>query len=226
MITITALKWAPPFATGNVRDHRVRWILNEVEWPYRVRLLSAVDLSSGDYRSMQPFGQVPALEEKGRPPLFESGAIVLDVATRAGRLMPKGDADRSLVTTWVVAALNTIEPPLINVAEVAYFLKDEEQKRQRWPLVTAAANKRLDELEMAIGERTWLVGTEFTVADLMMASVLKIARNLGLLDGRPAILRYQDRCLDRPAYRKAITDQQNDIARHSMDDMKYDEVDS
>ena len=85
MITITAMKWAPPFAAGNVRDHRVRWVLNEVGWPYDVRLIDAPELASEAYREFQPFGQGPYLEEDGRPTLFETGAIVVDVATRAGK---------------------------------------------------------------------------------------------------------------------------------------------
>ncbi len=88
MITVTALKWVPPFAQGQVRDHRVRWVLNEVGWPYEVRLLDTDDQQSEAYRASQPFGQVPVLEEEGRPPLFETGAILLDVANRSGRLLP------------------------------------------------------------------------------------------------------------------------------------------
>jgi glutathione S-transferase len=224
MITITAMKWVPPFAAGQVRDHRARWILEEAGWPYRVRLIDAVDLASDAYRAKQPFGQVPYLEEDGRPTLFETGAIVIDVATRAGILMPDGAEARALVLTWVIAALNSVEPFLMNVAEVAYFIEDEAQKAARRPLVVAAAEMRLVQLEAALGDRAWLVGDGFTIADLMMASVLKIARGLGLLDGHPALASYQNRCLGRPAYRKAIADQCATIERHAMADMRYAEV--
>jgi len=111
MITITALKWVPPFAQGQVRDHRARWVLNEVGWPYRVRLLDTEDQQSDAYRAEQPFGQIPILEEDGRPALFETGAILLDVATRSGKLLPADDAQRSLAICWIFAALNSIEPP-------------------------------------------------------------------------------------------------------------------
>ena len=104
MITISAMKWAPPFAAGNVRDHRARWILNEAGWPYKVRLIDAVDLASPAYRNRQPFGQVPYMEEPGRPPLFETGAIIIDVATRAGILLPSDGRGRSLVNAWMIAA--------------------------------------------------------------------------------------------------------------------------
>ena len=224
MITISAMKWAPPFAAGQVRDHRARWILNEVGWPYSVRLIDACDLASADYRQKQPFGQVPYLEEDGRPTLFESGAIVIDVAIRSGQLIPPEGVERSIVLSWVIAALNSIEPFLMNVAEVEYFTEDVAEKETRRPSVIAAAEQRLAQLEAALGERRWLVGETFTVADLMMASVLKIARRLGLLETHPKLIAYQDRCLDRPAYRNAVADQRATIEQHEMSDMRFDAV--
>ncbi|ANY82652.1 glutathione S-transferase (plasmid) [Microvirga ossetica] len=224
MITITAMKWAPPFAAGSVRDHRARWILNEVGWPYRVRLVDAPTMSSAQYRTQQPFGQVPVMEEDGRPALFESGAIVLDVATRSGRLLPADANQRSEAVMWVIAALNSIEPFLMNLAEVEFFIPDETEKRLRRPAVLAAAKKRLGELQDALGGRQWLVGDSFTVGDLMMSSVLKIASSLEVLEGFPALAAYQARCFDRPAYRKAIDDQCATIAQHRMEDMRYEEA--
>jgi glutathione S-transferase len=224
MITITAMKWAPPFAAGSVRDHRARWILNEAGWPYKVCLIDAMDLASDAYRSKQPFGQVPYMEEDGRPTLFESGAIVLDVATRADILLPKEENDRSLVNCWFIAALNSVEPFLMNVAEVEYFIDDKAQKEARRPGVVAMAEQRLGELEVALGDRQWLVGNGFTIADLMMASVLKIARGLELLKRHPTLVAYQDRCLDRPAYKKAVQDQCATIEQHKMADMRFDQV--
>jgi len=221
MITITAFKWVPPFAQGNVRDHRVRWILDEVGWPYRVRLLDAEDQRSAPYRSRQPFGQVPIMEEDGRPPLFETGAIVLDVATRAGMLVPADADQRSTMLSWYFAALNSVEPFLMNVAEVEFFMDDETDKARRRPAVLDAARKRLGELARGLGERRWLVGEDFTIADLMMSSVLKIARSPDLLAEFPPLRAYQDRCFDRPAYRKAIADQCAAFERHSAEDMKF-----
>ncbi|MET0286336.1 MAG: glutathione S-transferase family protein [Polyangiales bacterium] len=221
MIRITAMKWAPSFAAGQVRDHRARWILNEVGWPYEVRLVDAPTLASPAYKAKQPFGQVPYLEEDGHPTLFESGAIVLDVAMRAGKLLPADAGQRASVLAWFFAALNTVEPTLSSVAEVAHFMDDEEERERRRPVVVKAAAERLEQLRDALGERQWLVGDAFTVADLMMASVLKIARGLHLLDPYPALLAYQDRCLDRPTYKKAVADQRATIAAHEMEDMKY-----
>lgn len=222
MITVTAMKWVPPFAAGQVRDHRARWILNEAGWPYEVRLVDAPTLASIEYRAKQPFGQVPILEEDGRTTLFESGAIVLDVAERAGILMPGDPGERTEAVAWVFAALNSVEPFLMNVAEVAYFEADEEVKARRMPVVTKAAKQRLAQLQEALDGRDWLVGGAFGVADLMMASVLKIARRLDLLGDVPVLAAYQERCLDRPAYRKAVADQRATIAAHGMEDMRYE----
>jgi glutathione S-transferase len=222
MITITALKWAPPFAAGQVRDHRARWILNEVGLAYEVRLVDAPTLASPEYKKKQPFGQVPYLEEDGRPTLFESGSIVLDVAMRTGKLLPTEPGERSVAIEWIFVALNTVEPPLANVAEVAHFIDDEEHKARRWPVVLEAAKLRLGQLEDALGDRQWLVGDSFTVADLMMASVLKIARNLDLLGAYPRLVAHQDRCFERPAYQRAIEAQCATIAALDRKDMKYD----
>jgi glutathione S-transferase len=224
MITITAMKWAPPFAAGMVRDHRARWILKEVGWPYEVRLIDAPDLASDAYRHFQPFGQVPYMEEDGRPTLFESGAIVIDVATRAGKLIPPEGDDRSLVLCWVIAALNSIEPFLMNVAEVEYFMEDDAQKAARRPAVLEIAHTRLEQLETALGDHRWLVGDSFTIADLMMGSVLRIAERLGLLEQHPGLSAYRHRCLDRPAFRDAVAEQCATIERHDQADMRYEDV--
>ena len=226
MITVTAFKWVPPFAAGQVRDHRVRWILNEVGWPYEIRLLDAVDQKSADHRARQPFGQVPTLEEDGRPPMFESGAIVWDIAERAGVLIPSDPVMRAQVLGWYFAALNSVEAALANVAEAEFFLPDEAAKAARPPQVVPFAERRLGELQTALGDRDWLVGEDFTVADLMMSSVLKIAASLELLDGFPALQAYYDRCLDRPAYKKAVADQCATIAAHGPRDMRYREAQS
>lgn len=224
MITITAFKWVPPFAAGQVRDHRLRWILNEAGWVYEVRLLDAVDQKTADYRAKQPFGQVPILEEDGRPSMFETGAIVWDVAERASVLIPSDPVQRAQVLSWYFAALNTLEGALMNVAEAEFFFEKDEDKAVRRPQVLPFARQRLDELQTALGKRNWLVGDHFTVADLMMASVLKIAASLDLLKDYPALAAYHGRCLDRPAYRKAVEDQCATIAAHGPRDMRYREA--
>lgn len=223
-ITVSALKWAPSFAAGQVRDHRVRWILNEVGWPYAVHLIDAPTQASADYRRMQPFGQVPCMEEDGRPPLFESGAIVIDVAMRAGKFIPSDGPERAQVIGWVIAALNSVEPVLMNAAEVAYFTPDAELQARRRPDVEAMVAKRLGEVQTALGDREWLVGDSFTIADLMMGSVLRIAKRLDLMKTLPALAVYQARCTDRPAMRRATEEQERQIGAHRMEDMRYEEV--
>lgn len=221
-ITVTALKWAPPFAQGNVRDHRIRWVLNEVGWPYKCRLLDKGDQLDPSYLGEQPFGQVPVLEETGRPPLFESGAILLDVAQRSGQLLPADEGQRALTISWLFAALNSLEPYFANLAEVDFFMEDAEMKEKRRPGVVKAICQRLQQLSNALGDRDYLVGDSFTIADLMTASVLKVLGHTDLLDGLPNVRAYRNRCLERPAYKKAVADQCADIARHTASDMRYE----
>lgn len=223
MITVTAFKWVPDFAQGNVRDHRVRWILNELGTPYEARLIDSEEQTSAEYRKLQPFGQVPTITEDGRPPLFESGAIVLDLALRASRLVGSDDVERGQVLAWFMAALNTIEPALMNVAEMHFFTDDAEVKRRRTPVVTAFARQRLGEAEAAVSGRTWLVGDAFTVADLMVASVLKVASSLELLAECPTLAAHQERCFARKAYQAAIAEQCANLDGHGPRDMKYAE---
>ena len=220
MITVTAFKWVPPFAQGQVRDHRVRWVLNEVGWPYEIRLIDAAVQKSGEYRTEQPFGQVPLMEETGRPTLFETGAILLDVATRAGKLLPTDEADRSRAVCWLFAALSSVEPALMNVAEVDFFVKDEALKAKRRPDVLAFAEERLGELSAALGDRDYLVGDAFTIADMMNSSVLKVVGHTDILAKWPNLEAFRDRCFERPAYRKAIADQQAEFDKHSPADMR------
>ena len=221
MITVTAFKWVPPFAQGQVRDHRIRWVLNEVGWDYRIRLIDNADQRSAKYRADQPFGQVPVMEEDGRPTQWETGAIVLDVAARAGKLLPADPADRARAVCWLFSALNSIEPFLANIAEVDFFMQDEAQKAARRPSVEKAAGQRLSQLSKALGDRDWLVGDDFTVADLMMASVLKIVGHTDILDRWPNLVAYRDRAHARPAYIKAIADQMADFEGHGPADMKW-----
>lgn len=223
MITVTAFKWVPPFAQGSVRDHRVRWVLNELGQPYEARLIDTEDQASGDYRQIQPFGQVPAMTESGRPAMFESGAIVLDLALRAGKLLGADEAERSRVLCWYIGALNSIEPFIMNVAEATLFPGDEEQQEKRRPIVRQAAIERLEAAEAAVVADGWLVGGDFTIADMMLASVLKPGATLDLLGTCPRLAAHQERCFARPAYVQAIAEQCADFDGHGPRDMKYPE---
>ena len=222
MITVTAFKWVPPFAAGQVRDHRVRWMLNEIGWDYAVELIDPGVQASDAYRAEQPFGQVPVLRETGRPTLFETGAIVLDLAERSGKLWPADRDGQAQVRAWVIAALNSVEPWLSAVAEVDFFTRDETLKALRRPGAVAAAKERLGKLAASLGERAYLVGDDFTVADLMLASVLRVAGHADLLADTPTLAAYRERGLGRPAFRKAVADQRRDIAAHGPRDMGWD----
>jgi glutathione S-transferase len=222
MITVTAFKWVPPFAAGQVRDHRVRWMLNEIGWDYEIDLIDPTVQTSSGYLAEQPFGQVPVLRETGRPAVFETGAIVLDLAERSGKLWPADRDAQAQVRSWVIATLNSVEPYLSNVAEVDFFTADETLRRLRRPGAVAAATQRLGKLSASLGERKYLVGDAFTAADLMLASVLRVADHGDLLAGHPNLSAYRARCLERPAFRKAVADQRRDIEAHGPEDMGWD----
>jgi glutathione S-transferase len=205
MITVTAFKWVPPFAQGLVRDLRVRWALEEAGLRYDVTLLGDGEKDGADYRSWQPFGQVPAYEENGLK-LFESGAIVLRIAERSENLLPGDPAARARAVEWLFAALNTIEPPIQNLAAIDLFYADQEWAKLRRPDAEAAARKRLAELASALGDKPFLDGARFTAGDLMMATVLRISRNTDLV-GEAGLADYLARCESRPAFQRALAGQ-------------------
>ncbi len=207
MITCYAFAAVPLYAQGVVRDLRVRWALEEAGLPYRVALVGDAPgaLPRDQYRAVQPFGQIPAIEH-GPFRLFESGAIVLYVAERSDTLLPRDPAGRATVVQWMFAALNTIEPPLQQLAEVDFFYPSERWAQERRPGLVLAVRKRLAELAAALGGRAHLAGS-FSAADVLMASVLRMLRHTDLLDEQPALLAYKERCEARPAFAKALGDQ-------------------
>jgi glutathione S-transferase len=205
MITVTAFKWVPDFARGLVRDLRVRWALEEAGLPYRQKLIGPEDQASADYRAWQPFGQVPAFEEDGMS-LFESGAIVLHIGARSPALMPTDDAGRARATTWVLAALNSIEPRILQLGEIDLFAADQEWAKLRRPDVEKIVKRRLSELAAWLGERDFLEG-RFTVGDLMMTTVLRVLRHTDLVAAEPRLKAYQQRCEARPAFQRALSAQ-------------------
>jgi glutathione S-transferase len=207
MIAVTAYDWVPPFARGLVRDLRVRWALEEAGLPYRVKLLSFRNRPAG-YTDWQPWAQVPAYEEDGLR-LFESGAIVLHVAARSPALAPADAAGRARMTAWVLAAVNSVEPSLQNLAEVDLFHPDKDWAKARRPGVVATVQRRLKGLAGALDGRDWLDG-QFTAGDLMMATVLRIARHTDLVQ-EAGLGDYLGRCEARPAFQKALAGQMADF---------------
>lgn len=207
MINCYAFGSVPPFAQGLVRDLRVRWALEEAGLPYRVTLIGdregAVPASA--YRSIQPFGQVPAIEDEDLT-LFESGAIVLYVAERSDALLPDDPPARVRVIQWMFAALNTIEVPIQQLAELDLFYADQSWAKERRPAVAAAVRRRLAELTSCLDGRDHLVES-FSAADILMVSVLRILRHTDLLKGEPVLAAYKQRCEARPAFAKALAGQ-------------------
>jgi glutathione S-transferase len=206
MITITGFKSVPPFAQGLVRDLRVRWALEEAALRYEVKLLGDGEKDTSEYRSWQPFGQVPAYEENGLK-LFESGAIVLRIAERSENLLPGDPAARARAIEWLFAALNTIEPPVQNLAGIDLFYAGQEWARLRRPDSEAAVRKRLAELAAVLGDKPFLDGARFTVGDLMMATVLRILRHTDLVAGQSPLAEWLARCESRPAFQRALAGQ-------------------
>lgn len=203
-IRVSAFRWVPPFAQGLVREFRVRWALEEAGLPYEEWLIGPEDQGTGRYRGFQPFGQVPAYEEDGLV-LFESGAIVLHIAERSEALLPADPKARARAKTWMFAALNTMEPPIQNLAELDLFLAGQEWVKQRRPGVVDAVKGRLAELGKWMEGREYLE-ERFTAGDLLMTTVLRILRHTELLSEFPALDAYRLRCEARPAYQKAMAD--------------------
>jgi glutathione S-transferase len=209
MIRISAFRWVPEFARGLVRDLRVRWALEEAGLPYEIRLIGPEDQSSAGYRAMQPFGQVPVFEEDGLV-LFESGAILMHIAERSHALMPSDADDRARMTTWMFAALNSVEPSIQNLTAIDLFHPQEAWAQERRPGALKFAESRLASLSKWLEGRDYLED-RFTVADLLMTTVLRIPRHTNLVTQMPVLNAYRLRCEARPAFKKALTAQMADF---------------
>src|SRR5882672_10841675 len=181
MITISAFKWVPDFAQGQVRDLRVRWALEEAGLPYRTRLLAQGDQDKADYRALQPFGQVPIFDDEDGFVLFESGAIVLHIGERSEALLPRDPHARARATQWLVSALNSIEPFVMNVALIDLFYTKEEWAKLRRPGALEFVQKRLFALSKSLGDKPYLDGDRFTAGDLMMTTVLRILKQTDIV---------------------------------------------
>jgi glutathione S-transferase len=208
MITISAFRSVPDFAQGQVRDLRARWALEEAGLPYRSRLLDQGDQDKPGYRALQPFGQVPILEDDGFV-LFESGAIVLYIGERSEALLPKDPEARARATQWLVAALNSIEPFVMDVARIDIFYADQDWARLRRPGAVEFVRRRLAALAKALGDKPYLDGDRFTAGDLIMSSVLRIMPDLAREYANLGA--YLDRCIERPAFRRALAAQLGDF---------------
>ncbi len=201
-ITITAFTRSPDGGRGLARDTRVRWALEEVGQPYEVRLVSFTAMKQPAHLALHPFGQIPTYEE-GDLALFETGSIVFHIAERHAGLLP-GDANaRARAITWMFAALNTVEPPILELSIARIVEGEMPWSAQRMPLVRDRVRDRLGQLSARLGEADWLDGP-FSAGDLMMVSVLLRLKISGILNDYPNLAAYVARGEARPAYKRAF----------------------
>ena len=201
-VTITAFENSPDRGRGMARDMRVRWALEEVGQPYAVRLLSFEAMKQPAHLALHPFGQIPTYEE-GDLALFETGAILLHIAERHAGLLPVEANARARAIMWMFAALNTVEPPIVELEAAGYLEGDKPWYAERIPLLEDRIRKRLGALSASLGDAEWLAGA-FSAADILMVTVLRRVEDTGILDGYPNLLAYIARGQARPAYRRAF----------------------
>jgi glutathione S-transferase len=212
-IRLNAFRWVPSFAQGLARDFRVRWALEEAGFPYEEQLLGRDDLATEGYRALQPFGQVPAIEDDGFS-MFESGAIVLYIAQQSEALMPLDAKGRARVMCWAFAALNSVEPRVQALSDIDLFHADAEWAKLRRPAVEQAAKTRLSLLAARFNGRDYLED-RFTAADILMTTVLRALRHTDMLTQIPPLEAYRLRCEARPAFRKAMARHMAPFAQHA-----------
>jgi glutathione S-transferase len=201
-ITITAFERSPDGGQGLARDTRVRWALEEAGQPYEVRLVSFAALKEPAHLSRHPFGQIPTYEE-GDLVLFETGAIVLHIAQRHAGLLPDEPNAGARAISWMFAALNTLEPPILDLVIAKLVEGNEPWRDERLPLVEERIRNRLNQLSARLGQADWLDGA-FSAGDLMMVSVLLRLRPSGILNEYSSLAAYVARGEARPAYRRAF----------------------
>jgi glutathione S-transferase len=201
-ITITAFERSPDGGKGLARDTRVRWALEEVGQPYEVRLVSFGAMKEPAHLALHPFGQIPTFEE-GDLALFETGAIVFHIAQRHAGLLPDDAKARARAITWMFAALNTVEPPILELATAKIMEADKPWYEARLPLVADRVRSRLNQLSARLRDADWFDGA-FSAGDLMMVSVLLRLRPSGILDEYPNLAAYVARGEARPAYKRAF----------------------
>ena len=204
-ITITAFERSPDGGKGLARDTRVRWALEEVGQAYEVRLVSFAAMKEPAHLALHPFGQIPTYPE-GDLTLFETGSIVLHLAERHAGLLPDNANARARAVTWMFAALNTVEPPVLELGTARLLEGDKPWRAERLPLVEDRVRDRLHQLSARLGDADWLEGG-FTAGDLMMVSVLLRLRPSGILDEFPNLAAYVARGEARPAYKRAFAAQ-------------------
>lgn len=202
---ITAFAASPDRGRGQARDMRVRWALEEVGQPYEVRLVSFAEMKQPAHRALQPFGQIPTYEE-GKLALFETGAIVWRIAETHAGLLPEDDGAQARALNWMVCALNTVEPPILEREGAILTERDQPWHEARMPMLDQRVRGRLGDLSRRLGEADWLDGG-FSAADLIMVTVLRRVERSDLLEAWPNLTAYVARGQARPAYQRAFAAQ-------------------
>jgi glutathione S-transferase len=204
-VTITAFERSPDGGMGLARDTRVRWALEEAGQPYEVRPVSFAAMKEPAHLAAQPFGQIPTYEE-GALVLFESGSIIFHVASHHAGLLPDDANARALAITWMFAAINTVEPPILELVTAKFQEGDKPWSKERVPLIMDRIRHRLGQLSTRLGDAEWLDGA-FSAGDLMMVSVLLRLKPSGILNEFPSLAAYVARGEARPAYKRAFAAQ-------------------
>jgi glutathione S-transferase len=202
---VTAYRWVPGFAQGLVRDLRVRWALEEIGRPYRVRLLDVTKPRPEEYFCEQPFGQVPAYRDD-EVQLFESGAILIHIGMQDERLLPRDHAQRMRAIAWVIASLNSVEPAIFPFLMINVFNKGEAWTEEARPKFMERLNSRLKCMSDSLSDKEWLED-RFTIADLLLVTVLRQLRGGQVLDQYPNLVAFVARGEARPAFQQALADQ-------------------
>lgn len=203
-IEITAFSWVPEFAQGVVRDLRARWALEEAGLDYRVRLLGQQRPS--EYLQEQPFDQVPVLRD-GDLCIFETGAIVQYIGEKSEALIPRAPRGKFRAIQWTYAALNSVEPAILNLLLIDLFYKGEEWATLRRPGAEEFVKLKLKRVSEWLGDKSWLEGGRFTIGDLVMVTVLRFLRHTDLVEQVPNLADYLKRGEARPAFQSALQDQ-------------------
>jgi glutathione S-transferase len=203
-IEITAFQWVPPGAQGLVKDLRVRWALEEAGLDYRVRLIGG-ERPPG-YEQDQPFNQVPCLRDE-TVRIFESGAILQYIGEKTEALLPRDPEPRYRAIQWTYAAVSSVEPFVQFRALLNVVFADQEWADPAKPTFDHFARLRLQQLSDRLGDNQWLEGDRFTIGDLMMVTVLRIAERSGQLADFPTLAAYVKRGEARPAFQRALGDQ-------------------
>jgi glutathione S-transferase len=204
-VTLTVLERSPDRGRGLARDMRVRWALEEAGQPYEARLASFEAMKSPAHLARHPFGQIPTYEEDGLV-LFESGAIVLHIAERHAGLLPTDANARARAIAWMFAAVDTVEPPVMELSLARILERDKAWYEARLPMLEDRVHSRLGQLSERLGDADWLDGA-FSAGDLMMVTVLRRAAAIGILAEYPGLCAYVARGEARPAYQRTFADQ-------------------